>query len=88
YYINKYNLLQLDIINNYKIFDIIFSIIKITNYNIINLNKFKILQNEILEYNDNNNELYNKIINYKINISENEVDDNYTNIMKKYLVYE
>lgn len=88
YYINKYNLLQLDIINNYKIFDIIFSIIKITNYNIINLNKFKILQNEILEYNDNNDVLYNKIINYKINISENEVDDNYTNIMKKYLVYE
>ena len=89
YYINKYNLLQLDIINNYKIFDIIFSIIKITNYNIINLNKFKILQNEILEYNDTNDELYNKIINYEINIPENEPDnDNYTNIMKQYLVYE
>lgn len=89
YYINQYNLLQLDIINNYKIFSIIFSIIEITNYKIINLNKFKILQNEILEYDDKNDELFNKITEYKINLSENEVNnDNYTNIMKNFLVYE
>ena len=89
HYIEKSNLVKLDTNNNYKILNIIFSIIEITNYQIINLQKFNNLKNEIIEYNDKNDELYQKILNYKYSFIENEDKNNeYTTIMKKFLISE
>lgn len=90
YYIEKYNLISLDNFYNYKIFNIIFSIIELTDYKIINLHKLSILKNEINEYDINtDDELFKKIINYDLSYTEIiENNDEYTNIMNQFLVNE
>jgi baculoviral IAP repeat-containing protein 6 len=89
YYVSQYNLLKLDMINNYKIFNIIIDIVEKINYNIVDLNKFDILQKEIIEYNNINDPLFKKILNYKItDFENNNLNDEYTSIMKEYSVNE
>lgn len=57
YYIKKFNFDELNIINNYKIYNIIFSIVDKIEYNIINIEKYNILKEKVYRYNTKKNVL-------------------------------
>lgn len=87
FYFKKYEIMDMKSDMFYDIFYVIFSIIEITNYKIKNLSKLNNLKNQIFIHNDNQNELLNRILNYKHPSIQNKLDDDiYINMMKQFAV--
>ena len=75
YYIKKYKFDDMNIINKYNIYNIIFSIVDMVNLKIINLDEYNILKNKIYNYENTNNKLI-------------DLEKSYQNILKNFLVTE